>query len=136
MQFEFYVLNYNFNKKTTEMFNVFQNCKVQKYTEEAIRKYLRSPKKFKHIRRDYSKKEDITLYGFEALCAKIDIIIKSEEWGRSEYEISAGYKFENNCDNLKSWDCYDQASPNIEIITRECIYQYKKQLKELKQKKG
>ena len=74
MQFEYYVLNYDCNKKCVEHFNVFRNINVQERTEKEIKKYLRNPK-------------------------------------------------------LEKWDCYKQCEPNIEMITRECIWQYKQQLK-------
>lgn len=125
MKFEFNVINYNFNKRTTEMFNIFNNINVNEHTEKEIKKYVRSPKKYK------SSRNGVELYGFEALCKEIDSIIKWQEWGRCEYEISAGWKFEEDCSNLKAWDCYDQAHANIEIIVRECLYQYKKQKKEI-----
>ena len=81
-----------------------------------------------------------------------------EEWSRCEYEISVGNIFiteikdvvkkieqgklttNNVYDELKQisqrnfdlekWDCFSQAKPNMEIIAREVIYQYKQQLKE------
>ena len=125
MQFEFYVINYNINKRKTEMFNIFQNCMVQKYTEKEIKKYLRSPRKYKY--ETFSK--EVT-YGFEGLCKHIDSIIAWQERGRCEYEISAGNKFEDNCNNLNSWDCYEQAHANIETIVRDCIHQFKSQKKQ------
>ena len=44
LQFEYYVLNYDTNKKKVENFNIFRNCLVQEHTEKAVRKYLRKPK--------------------------------------------------------------------------------------------
>lgn len=124
MKFEFYVLNFNFNEKKIEMFNIFQNVNIQEWVEKSVRKYLRSPKSFKY--------EDKT--GFDALCEDIRRTIAWQERGRREYEISVGDAFETNCDRLEKWDCYKQAEPNIEIITRECIYQYKQQRKEENEK--
>ena len=49
MQFEFYVLNYDTNKKKVINYNIFNNINVQEWTEKEVRKYLRSPKKYKHI---------------------------------------------------------------------------------------
>ena len=46
MQFEFYVLNYDFNRRKVYMYNIFNNISVQEWTEKAVKKYLRSPKKF------------------------------------------------------------------------------------------
>ena len=41
MNFEFYVLNYDFNEQRVVMFNIFNNILVQEYTEKIVRKYLR-----------------------------------------------------------------------------------------------
>lgn len=125
MQFEFYVLNYDHNRKEVINYNIFNNINVQKYTEKAIKKYLRSPKKFSY--KPYNKNE--LIYGFDALVKEIDGIIQWCEWSRREYEISVGDAFETDCNKLEKWDCYQQAQPNIEMITREVIYQYKQQLK-------
>ena len=125
MQFEYYVLNCNPNTKNIEPFNIFRNCYVQEYTEKAIKKYLRSPKNYK-----YEKYGEDTLYGFEGLCKEIERIIQWQEWSRCEYEISVGDAFEKDCNKLEKWDCYMQTKPNIPMIARECIYQYKEQRKE------
>lgn len=126
MRFEFYVLNYDTNRKKVFMFNIFNNIRVQECTEKAIKKYLRSPKKFTYT--PYNKNKE-TLYGFDALVKEIDSIIKWQEWSRVQYEISVGDAFEDDCNKLEKWDCYQQAQPNMEIITREVIFQYKQQLK-------
>jgi hypothetical protein len=127
MQFEFYVLNYNSNRDKVVMYNIFNNIHVQEYTEKAVRKYLRSPKNFKYI--PFSKTEE-TIYGFDALVKEIDSIILWQEWSRCEYEISVGDVFTTDCNKLEKWDCYQQTKPNMEMIAREVIYQYKQQLKE------
>ena len=125
MQFEYYVLNYNPNAKKIEPFNIFMNCYVQEYTEKAIKKYLRSPKNYK-----YERYGEDTLYGFEGLCQEIERIIQWQEWGRREYECSVGDAFTTDCNKLEKIDCYYQSKPNMKIIAREVIFQYKKQLKE------
>ena len=154
MQFEFYVLNYDFNRRKIINYNIFNNIYVQENTEKAIRKYLRAPKKFSYTS---FGKDAKTLYGFDALCKKIESIIMCEEWCRCEYEISVGNIFiteikdvvkkieqeklttNNVYDELKQisqrnfdlekFDCFSQAKPNIPIIVREVIYQYKEQKK-------
>lgn len=154
MQFEFYVLNHDFNRNKVEMFNIFRNIIVQERTEKAIKKYLRNPKKFKY---ESFYKDVKPVYGFEALCKEIESIIRCEEWSRCEYEIAVGSLFttelkdivravdrgeiekDNLYDelkkkaerngNLEKIDCFYQARPNIPMIVRECIYQYKQQLK-------
>lgn len=125
MQFEHYVMNYDFNAKKVVQYNIFNNWHVQEVTEREIRKYLRSSNKYKT--HDYFTNEEFT--GFEALCKKIDGIIKWQEWSRVEYEISVGAPFEKDISNLQKIDCYEQCKNNIPAITRECIYQYKQQLK-------
>ena len=125
MQFEYYVLNYDCNKKKVIPYNIFRNINVQECTEREIRKYLRSPKNYTY--KSFDGKEEI--YGFDALVKEIDHIIKWQEWGRSEYEMSCGYKFETDCNKLQSTDCYEQCKPNMGMITREVIWQYKQQKK-------
>ena len=128
IQFEYYVLNYNHNKKQIEPYNIFNNIYVQEYTEKTIRKYVRNPKKFTY--KSFDGKEEI--YGFDALVNEIDSIIRWQEWSRREYEVSIGDAFETDCEKLEKWDCYSQAKPNIEMIAREVIWQYKQQQKKEK----
>ena len=133
MQFEYYVLNYDCNKKKVENFNIFRNCLVQEHTEKAVRKYLRSPKNYKYVvqhKNDFLGREEIDVYGFDALVKEIDSIIAWQERGRREYECSVGDAFTTDCNKLEKWDCYMQTKPNIPMIARECIYQYKEQRKE------
>ena len=154
MQFEFYVLNHDFNQDKVEMFNIFNNIYVQEWTEKAIKKYLRNPKKFKY--ESFFNKE--VVYGFDGLCKEIESILRHELWSRCEFEIAVGSLFttelkdivrevdrgeiekDNLYDelkkkterngNLEKIDCFYQAKPNIPMIVRECIYQYKQQKKE------
>ena len=133
MQFEYYVLNYNPNANKIEPFNIFRNCYVQEYTEKAVRKYLRSPKNYKYVvqhKNDFLGREEIAVYGFDALVKEIDSIIAWQERGRREYECSVGDAFTTDYNKLEKIDCYYQSKPNMKIIAREVIFQYKKQLKE------
>lgn len=135
------------------MFNIFRNIYVQEWTEKAIKKYLRAPKKFKY--ESFLNKE--VVYDFDGLCKEIESILRHEFWSRCEYEIAVGSLFttelkdvvrevdrgeiatDNLYDvlkkkserngNLEKIDCFYQAQPNIPMIVRECIYQYKQQLK-------
>ena len=133
MQFEFYVLNYDFNKKKVVNYNIFNNIRVQEHTEKAVRKYLRSPKNYKHVvqhKNDFLGREEIAVYGFDALVEDIDRTIAWGERGRREYEVSVGDAFETDCEKLEKWDCYGQAKPNMKMITYEVIRQYRGQKKE------
>lgn len=125
MQFEYYVLNYDHNKQKVEPFNIFMNIHVQECTEKEIKKYLRNPKNYTY--KSFDGQEEI--HGFDGLVKELDSIIQWQEWGRSEYEMSCGYKFETDCNKLQATDCYEQAHMNIETITREIIRQYKEQKK-------
>ena len=133
MQFEFYVLNYDFNKKKVVNYNIFNNIRVQEWTEKEVRKYLRAPKKYKHIVQYGNKflgREEIAIYGFDALVEEIDRTIAWQERGRCEYECSVGDAFETDINNYEKWDTYSQAKPNMVIIAHEVIRQYKEQKKE------
>ena len=127
MQFEFYVLNYDFNKKKVVNYNIFNNIRVQEWTERVVKKYLRAPKKFSYT--PFGKDVE-TIYGFDAFVRELDRTIAWQERGRREYECSVGDAFTTDCNKLEKIDCYYQSKPNMKIIAREVIFQYKKQLKE------
>ena len=132
MQFEYYVLNYDTNKKKVVSYNIFNNINVQECTEKEVRKYLRAPKKYKHIVQYENKflgREEIAIYGFDALVKEIDRTIAWGEYGRREYEISVADAYETDCEKLEKWDTYSQAKPNMTIIAHEVIRQYKAQKK-------
>ena len=127
MQFEFYVLNYDFNKKKVVNYNIFNNIRVQEWTERAVKKYLRAPKKFSYT--PFGKDVE-TIYGFDAFVRELDRTIAWQERGRREYECSVGDAFTIDYNKLEKIDSYYQSKPNMEIIAREVIFQYKKQLRE------
>ena len=89
MKFEYYVMNESFNNGKIEMFNIFQNYLVQERIEKEIKKYLRSPNKYKYIKNEFSK-EEIVIYGFEALCEEVRRTIQWQMWSRRQYEIAVG----------------------------------------------
>lgn len=128
MQFEFYVLNYDCNRKKVINYNIFNNIRAQEWTEKAVKKYLRSPKKFKY--ESFSNNQ--VLYGFDALVREIESIIRNQCWSRREYEISVSDAFTTDINSLEKWDVYQQARPNMEIIVHTVIRQYKEQLKKEK----
>lgn len=130
MQFEYNVLNYDCNAHKIIPFNIFRNILVQEYTEKAVRKYIRSPKNFTY--KSFDGKE--ILHGFDAFVKELDGIIQWREWGQREYEISVGDAFEDDCEELEKWDCYEQAHMNIDMIAREVIWQYKQHVKSEKDK--
>lgn len=111
IELKFYVLNYDFNGKKVEMFNIFNNCHVYSSTIKLCKK---------------RKRGAIT---WDKFVEELDRIIKWQEWSRREYEISVGDAFETDLDKYEKWDCYQQAHANIEVIA---MYVYKTFLKEIK----
>lgn len=132
MKFEFYVLNYDFNGKRVENFNIFNNISLNNAVEKEVRKYLRSPSKYYYMKHGLWVGEHTYIYGFDGLCETIKMLIMWQEWSRREYEISVGDAFEDDLSKFEKWDCYRQCMPNIAIITREVIWQYKQQDKKEK----
>jgi hypothetical protein len=122
--FEYYVLNYNWNTKRVENFNIFDNISLHEATEKLVRKYLKAPNKFEYTRYAFGQPQPI-IHGFDGFCKALESLIVWQEWGRREYEISVGDAFETDCDKLEKWDCYMQCRPNISMIAREVIWQYK-----------
>lgn len=116
--FKYYVLNYDFNRRKVEMFNIFQNWILDEAAQKEVKKYIRSPSKYKSW-------HDDSISGFEAFKKEILSLIKWQEWSRREYEISVGDAFEEDIAKLEKWDCYDQCVPNIDMICHEIIRQYK-----------
>lgn len=117
--FEFYVLNYDFNRKKIINFNIFNNVYVYDCALKETKKHLRNRKK----------------YPFESYVHELRGIIMWQEWGRREYEISVGDAFEDDINKYKKIDCFYQAEPNMEIIANMCIQRYREYCKEQKEKK-
>ena len=130
MRFEFYVLNYDCNNKKVINYNIFNNIRVQEWTEKAVKKYLRAPKKFKH--ESFFSKE--VVYGFDALVREMESIIRNQQWSRREYEISVSDAFTTDINKFEKWDVYSQCKPNMEIIAHTIIRQFKEQKKKEREK--
>lgn len=115
--FEFYVLNYDFNRKKVILYNIFNNVQVYDWSLKLTRKRARND-----IKDDEYRKELLD-------------IIQWQEWSRREYEISVGDAFEEDCSKLEKWDCYEQAKPNIDLIADMCLKRYRQWKKEQKNNK-
>lgn len=131
IKLEFYVLNHDFNTRKIENFNIFRNSILLKRTLEEVKKYVESPKDYTYRR----SIDGIMLKGFEAFCFRLETLIACEEWSRCEYEIYVGDAFTTDINKFEKWDCFMQAKPNVPIIAREVIYQYKEQTKKRRSKK-
>lgn len=119
VEFAFYVLNYDFNAEKVVNFNIFDNWPLNDNVLSLTKKHLRNKKKFP----------------WDQYVEEVRRSIQWQEWSRREYEISVGDAFETDIEKYEKWDCYAQALPNIEIIARECIYQYKQWKKQKATKK-
>lgn len=127
--FEYYVLNESFKSDgEIEHFNIFQNWVLDEAVQKEVKKYLRSPKNYKCIKKEYMK-ADVTLYGFDAFCEELRRLIMWQEWSRCEYEIIVSSLFDEIGETEKKIDCYYQCEKNIPIIAREVIWQYKQHIK-------
>lgn len=111
LKFEWNVLNYNFNAKKIEFYNIFNNIHVNENTNKLCV--------------DYKRKK----MSFDDFVNELDHIIKWQEWSRCEYEINVGSIFEDDCTKLKKFDCYDQAHANIRIIAKYVLEEYYPQMK-------
>ena len=98
---EFYVLNYDFNKKKVVNFNIFSNWLFEESALNDARKY-----------------RDGEIKDYEEYVNAIRKDLMWQEWSRRQYEISVGDAFETDISKFEKWDCYAQALPNIKIIAR------------------
>ena len=112
--FEYYVLNYDHNKKQIYRFNVFSNINVYNWTLAAVKKHLRNKK----------------LFTYEDLQEDIRKSIMNQEWSRYQYEISVGEPFPMENSKFEKIDAYYQCQDNIELITDMVIKRYKQYIRE------
>lgn len=127
MNFEYYVLNEDFNKKCVKPYNIFRNINVNNSTEREVKKYLKDPDNYTYTRPNVGTNSPQVVKGFEGFCEELKSIIMWQEWGRCEYEIMVGSIFEQDLSRLEKIDCYYQCEPNIPCIAREVIWQYQNQ---------
>ena len=105
--FHFYALNYNFNGKKLEFYNVFNNIHVYDSTVKAVKDYWKGK------------------YTLEEFTKELDHIIMWQEWSRCEYEIMVGDLFEQDPNKYEKFDCYQQAHANIDLVAQQVINEFK-----------
>lgn len=95
---EWYVLNYNFNEKKVETFNIFRNARFSEAIQELLENYIT----------------------FDDFVEKLKNEVKYSFWSKREYEISVGDAF---CveEELEKWDIFMQVLPNIKILAKYII---------------
>lgn len=122
VNFEWYVLNeetyangkfneYPYSKtKKIKPFNIFRNSSVYESTIRLCEEY------------------EAGEMDFNDFVEELRRIIQWQEWARCEYEIYVcGRHTIKDENDLEKIDCYMQALPNIEIISRYVLYTYREE---------
>lgn len=100
---EWYVLNYDFNKKQIIKFNIFNNIKFYSGVKELLENYT-----------------DI-----DDFVSGLTSLLRYCFWCKREYEISVGDAFENDLDKYVKLDIFEQVIPNVKVLAYYIInYQY------------
>ena len=99
---KWYVLNYNFNEKKVENFNIFRSIRFTESVQDLLDNYIT----------------------FEDFVEKLDRKLKYSFWSKREYEISVGDAFETDLDKYEKIDIYSQVKPNVKILAKYIIDNY------------
>lgn len=99
---EWYVLNYNFNEKKLENFNIFRSNKFIKGVEYLLEYYTT----------------------FENFVKELDSELLYVFWSKREYEISVGDAFETDLNKYEKIDIYYQVKPNLRTLAKYIIDNY------------
>lgn len=101
--YEWYVLNYDRNRKELIYYNIFTNRGVYKDICCLCSTYNGN---------------------FDEFCKEVDKILKHYMWARREYEISVGDAFEEDINKYKKVDCYAQVQPNLVALSKYLLREY------------
>ena len=96
---EWYVLNYDFNGKKVEDFNIFRNIKLLRFLDEARENFIT----------------------FDKFVEDLDNELKYYFWSKAEYEIMVGDLFEQDLDKYEKIDVYRQLKPNVKTIAKYIV---------------
>ena len=96
---EWYVLNYDFNGKKVEDFNIFCNIKLLRFLDEARGNFIT----------------------FDKFVEDLDHELKYCFWSKAEYEIMVGDLFEQDLNKYEKIDVYRQLKPNIRTIAKYIV---------------
>ena len=99
---EWYVLNYNFNEKKVENFNIFRSCRLVDGVKELLNNYIT----------------------FEDFVEKLEKQLQYVFWSKREYEISVSDAFETDLNKYEKIDVYSQVKPNVRILAKYIIDNY------------
>lgn len=104
LDLKWYVLNYDFNRKKMESFNIFNSSNFLWGVSKALKEY-ESFGKFK---------------------GEIDNSLKYSFWSKSEYEIACGDLFVSDINDLEKIDVYFQMKDNVDVLSRYILTEYNK----------
>ena len=96
---EFYVLNYDFNGKKVENFNIFRNSRLIDGIDKLLDNFV----------------------SFDSFCEELDSLLRYCFWSKREYEISVADAFEEDLSKYEKIDVYRQVAPNVKIIAKIAI---------------
>ena len=96
---EWYVLNYDFNKRQAYNFNIFNNSRFAQ-----------------DLRRIYEELEDPFGKNFELFKERLDSIMRYNFWSKTEYEIYVTDAFHKKPEEISKIDVYSQLVPNLNAI--------------------
>ena len=96
---EWYVLNYDFNKKQIIKFNIFNNIKFYSGVKELLESYT-----------------DI-----DDFVSGLTSLLRYCFWCKREYEISVADAFEEDLSKYEKIDVYRQVAPNLKLIANLII---------------
>ena len=99
---EWYVLNYDFNGKKVENFNIFRSCRFVDGVKELLDSYIT----------------------FEDFVEKLEKELQYAFWSKREYEISVSDAFETDLNKYEKIDVYSQVKPNVRILAKYIIDNY------------
>ena len=94
---EWYVLNYDFNSKNAELYNIFNSSKFS----------------------DGLKEINESNYDFDEFVEELDKLCRYCFWSKSEYEIYVTDAF--HPEDQSKIDVYDQLKPNMKVLAEYII---------------
>lgn len=100
---EWYVLNYDVNRRKIYNFNIFNHWKFCEGVDRLLTEFN-------------------TDGDFNKFCKGLDSELKYYFMYRREYEISVGDAFEENLDRYEKYDVYSQLHPNLTALAYYIIH--------------
>ena len=99
---EWHVLNYDFNGKKVENFNIFRSSRFVDGVKKLLDNY----------------------FTFEDFVEKLENELRYSFWSKREYEIFVGDAFEEDLNKYEKIDIYSQVKPNVRILAKYIIDNY------------